>query len=276
MKKVVTFLKNIRPFKLLTTFLAGMILFFTQACNSVTATTPSQTAPRQTVPRQIIGEEQSAPPNSEVYVPKGTNVLSPVEGGMNNFSDVDPRDQGANVKAKAEALKQNAEQNVIDETSNIGENTRRILDKKGENVEDLGKNLQQNAQETADKAGSSATDFARGAKKGIENIQENTSNAAKGLVKNAQGAAEDAKDNAQSTAENAGNAVNRTVKEATNEKGKERDKVSAGDTATNLAQTGQGAIENAGDFVQKNANQLVTSAQENLEKAGNAIKDAID
>lgn len=243
MKKVVALLKNIRPLKLLTVFLAGVFLFVTQACNSgnsVGATTPSQT-----VPRQIIGEEQHAAPNSEVYVPKGSNILSPNEGGMNNFSDVDPRRQGASVKAKAEALKQNAEQNVIDETSNIGENTRRILDKKGDNVDQIGKNLQQNAQETADKAKSSATDFARGTSKGIENIKDNTSDAAKGAARNAQGTAEDAKFNAQRSADKAGQAVNKSLRDAN----------------TNAAEKGKEAAENSGNF---------------LEKVGSAIKDAVD
>ncbi len=245
MKKVVALLKNIRPLKLLTVFLAGVFLFFTQACNSVDATTPSQTAPRQTVPRQTIGEEQHAAPNSELYVPKGENILSPNEGGMNNFSDVDPRRKGADVKAKAEALKQNAEQNVIDETANIGETSRRILDKKGENVEQIGGNLQKNAQETAEKAKSSATDFVRGTSKGIENIKDNTSDAAKGAARNAQGAAEDTKFNAQRTADKAGEAVNTTLKDAN----------------TNAAEKGKQAAEDSGNF---------------LEKVGSAIKDAVD
>lgn len=245
MKKVVAFLKNIRPMKLLTVFLAGVFLFFTQACNSVTATTPNQAAPGQTVPRQTIGEGQSARPNSEVYVPKGDNILSPNEGGMNNFSDVDPRRQGAEVKAKSEALKQNAEQNLIDQTSNVGENTRRILDKKGDNVEQVGKNLQQNAQETADKAKSSATDFARGTSKGVENIKDNTSDAAKGAARNAQGAVEDTKFNAQRTADNAGEAVNKTLRDAN----------------TNVVEKGKQAAENS---------------QNILDKVGSAIKDAVD
>lgn len=245
MKKVVAFLKNIRPLKLLTVFLAGVFLFFTQACNSVTATTPNQAAPRQTIPRQTTGEEQLARPNSEVYVPKGDNILSPNEGGMNNFSDVDPRRQGAEVKAKAEALKQNAEQNVIDETANIGETTRRILDKKGDNVEQIGKNLQQNAQETTEKAKSSATDFARGTSKGVENIKDNTSDAAKGVARNAQGAVEDTKFNAQRTADKAGEAVNKTLKDAN----------------TNAVEKGKQAAENS---------------QNILDKVGSAIKDAVD
>jgi hypothetical protein len=72
---------------------------------------------------------------------------------MNEFSDVDPRTKQAGAAAdKAAALKENAERNVIDQTSNVGENTRRILDKKGENAEDLGKNLRQSAENTKYKA----------------------------------------------------------------------------------------------------------------------------
>ncbi|GAB1538452.1 hypothetical protein NUACC21_11140 [Scytonema sp. NUACC21] len=236
MKRVFAVLRNLRPLRILTAFVASITLFLTQACSSADAGTP----------RQSVGE-QSARPNSEIYVPKGDNQLSPYEGGMNNYSDVDPRTKGANVKAKAEALKENAEQNVIDETSNIGENTRRILDKKGENLEEIGGNLQRNAQDTADKARSSLTDFARGTKKGINNIQDNASNAGDDLGRNAKGAVRDATQN-----------------------------VTGRNTANDFAQRGQNTVENTGDFVQRNANQLVRGAQRKLEKAGDAIKDTID
>ncbi|ARV62480.1 hypothetical protein BZZ01_31070 [Nostocales cyanobacterium HT-58-2] len=215
MKKVFALLKNVRPIKLFTAFVAGMILFFTQACNSVAATAP----------RQTVGE-QSAPPNSEIYVPKGTNVLSPNEGGANNFSDVDPRTRGANVKARSEALKDNAEQHLQYRSGNVGENARRVLEDRG----DIGKSLQERAGDIKEKTQSSAEDFARGTRKGIENIQENTSDAARNLTRNAQSAAEDTKFNAQRTADKAGS----------------------------------------------NVNQVARSAQRNLEKAGNAIKDAVD
>lgn len=274
-KKVIALLKNIRPIKLLTVFLAGFILFFTQACNSVAASTPGQTAPRQTV------GEQSAPPNSQNYVPKGTNAKSPYEGGINNFSDVDPRTKGANLKAKAEALKENAERNVIDQTSNVGENTRRILGKKGENIEDLGKNLQRNTQETADKAKSSATDFARGASKGIENIKDNTSDAAKGTIKNAQGAAEDAKYNAQRTVKNAQSAAEDAKYNA------QRTADKAGDAVEDAKYNAQRTADKAGDAVKRTAKEANNStvekgqqAAENtgnfFEKVGSAIKDAVD
>jgi uncharacterized protein YjbJ (UPF0337 family) len=196
MSKVIAWLKNIRPIKILTVLCMGVLLIVTQACGSVTAGEPKAGA------------------NSELSVPKGDKVLNRYEGGMNNFSDTDPRTQGAksDVKAKAEALKENAEQNVIDQTSTVGENTRRILDKKGENAADFGKNLQQNAEGTKDKVGNSAENFAKGVKRGLENIKDNATDAAGDVTKNAQRAADDAKTNVQRTAEDAGDAVNRTVK----------------------------------------------------------------
>ncbi len=198
MSKVIAWLKNIRPIKILTVLCIGVLLIVTQACGSVTAEEPKPGA------------------NSELSVPKGDKVLNPYEGGMNNFSDIDPRSKEAKteVKAKAEALKQNAEQNVIDQTGTLGENTSRTLDKKGENAADFGKNLLQNAENTKDKAGNSADNFAKGVQRGVENIKDNTQDAVDNLTKNAQSAADDAKTNIQRTTQDAGNAINRTVQEA--------------------------------------------------------------
>jgi hypothetical protein len=229
-KKVVALLKNLRPLKLLTAFVAGMILFFTQACNSVAATTP----------RQTVGE-QSASPNSETYVPKGTNAFSSQEGGMNNFSDIDPRTNEAKTRAEAEALKENAEQNIQNSSSNVGENVRRVFEDRGE----VGRNLQGRAGDIQEKAQGSAEDFAQRARRGIENIKGNTSDAAQGGVRNLQRSAEDTKISAQRTAEDAGNAVNRTLRDAN----------------TSATQKGQEAAENTGNL---------------FEKAGSAIKDAFN
>jgi hypothetical protein len=229
-KKVIALLKNIRPLKLVTVFLAGMILFITQACSSVAATTP----------RQTVGE-QSAPPNSEVYVPKGTNVLSPNEGGMNNFSDVDPRTDEAKIKAEAEALKENAERNLLNSSSNPAENIRRVFEDRGE----LGRNLQEGTENIKQKAQGAAEDFAEGTKQGIENIKENTSDAAQGTAKTIQRAAEDAKISAERAVEDAGNAVSTSLTDA----------------KTTVAEKGQQAVENTENL---------------LENAGDAIKDAVN
>ncbi|MCV3212902.1 hypothetical protein OGM63_05055, partial [Plectonema radiosum NIES-515] len=188
MDKVIAWLKNIRPIKILTVLCMGVLLIVTQACGSVTAGEPKAGA------------------NSELSVPKGDKILNPYEGGMNNFSDTDPRSKEAKteVKAKAEALKQNAEQNVNDQTGTLGEKTLRSLENKGENAADLAKNLQQNAQGAKEKIGNTAEDFAKGVQRGLENIKDNAQDAAGDLTINAQRAADDAKTNVQRTLEDAG------------------------------------------------------------------------
>ncbi|MBW4569136.1 MAG: hypothetical protein KME31_14285 [Tolypothrix carrinoi HA7290-LM1] len=181
MSKVIAWVKNIRPIKILTVLCMGVLLIVTQACGPVTAGEPKAGA------------------NSELSVPKGDKVLNSYEGGMNNFSDTDPR--STDVKTKTEALKENAEQHLTNKTSPTGENP-------------LGKNLQQTAEGTKQKVGNSADNFAKGVQRGIENIKDNTKNAADDLTKGAKGAADDAKTNVQRTAEDATSAVNRTVREA--------------------------------------------------------------
>jgi gas vesicle protein len=185
MSKVIAWVKNIRPIKILTVLCMGVLLIVTQACGSVTAGEPKAGA------------------NSELSVPKGDKVLNSYEGGMNNFSDTDPRSKEAKseVKAKTEALTENAEQHLINKTSPTGENS-------------LGKNLQQSAEGTKEKVGNSSDNFAKGVQRGIENIKDNTKNAVDDLTKGATSAADDAKTNVQRTAQDATSAVNRTVKEA--------------------------------------------------------------
>ncbi|MGB3639530.1 MAG: DUF6658 family protein [Rivularia sp. (in: cyanobacteria)] len=195
MNKLFSALRKIQIKQILTAFVLGTLLFVTQACSSVDAKTPD----------------------------------SGYKGGMNGYSDVDPRSEGAEAaaKMKAKGLRDNAEVNVIDQSGSLGGNTRRTLDKKGENLEDLGRNAKESAGYAADKVQDSAEDFAEGTKRGISNIKENTSDALDSLTNNAgdvaedaklgtQRAARDAKLSTQRAAEDAGNAVQRTLRDAVN------------------------------------------------------------
>lgn len=193
MKKIFSALRKIQIKQILTAFVLGSLLFVTQACSSVDAKSPD----------------------------------SGYRGGMNQYSDVDPRSKGAEAaaKMKAKGLKDNAEVNEIDQTGSLGGNTRRTLDKKGENLEDLGRNLKESGEYATDKAQQKAENFAEGTKRGIRNIKENTSDALNGVTNSAgdvaedaklgtQRAARDAKLSTQRAAEDAGNAVQRTLRDA--------------------------------------------------------------
>ncbi|MDZ7957213.1 MAG: hypothetical protein RMY34_04810 [Aulosira sp. DedQUE10] len=196
MKKVTAWLQNFRPVKMLGVFLAGMFLLLTQACNPGIAAQPSQPG--------------SQPPNAERYdTTKNYNLNSP-KGGINNFSDVDPRAKGDEkaAEAKAKALRDNAQRNV-DEKS---------IDSPGQYVENFrqGTPLGQRVKNLGEDIGSSAAEVgegvAKGAKRGIENIKENSQNAGEGLARNAQRVGEDAKTNVQRKAEDAADAVTRTLR----------------------------------------------------------------
>jgi hypothetical protein len=198
MKKAMTWLKNIRPLKVLTVFLAGIFLFLTQACGAPgVATQPPQP------------ENQS--PYSKRYDPTKDYPLSSPAGGMNNFSDVDPRgklDEKA-ANDRADALAKNAQRNVeqkgIDSREQYGRNYQQGTPL-GERVKNLGEDVGSSADELRE-------GVVKGTQRGFENLKGNTQNAAKDLTKNVQRGAEDAGKNVQRTAEDAGDTVKRTVRD---------------------------------------------------------------
>jgi archaellum component FlaG (FlaF/FlaG flagellin family) len=198
MKKLSIWLKNIRPLKILTVFLAGIFLFLTQACGAPgIATQPPQP------------DAQS--PYSKRYDPTKDYPLSSPAGGMNNFSDVDPRgrlDEKA-ANDRADALAKNAQKNIdqkgIDSPEQYGQNYKQGTPL-GERVKNLGEDIGSSANEVRE-------GVVKGTQRGIENLKGNTKNAAEDLNKNVQRGAEDVGKNVQRTAEDAGNAVKRTVKD---------------------------------------------------------------
>lgn len=271
MNKLIAAIKKIRLGQILTTFMAGILLFVSTACNNGPAQAKNPdgvvTGRRQEVPAGELAVPGKK--NPRVEIPGGTatspdsDVVNKFQGGptMNEFSDVDPRAEGLEKAAsqKAQALKEQAERNVIDETGNVGENTKRILDKKGENVDEIGENLKRNAESAQEKAKGTAEDFAKGTSRGTENIKENTSDALRGANRSASQAAEDVKDSAKDLTKGASKAADEA-------------KYSAKDLTKDASQ----AADNAPGFFQSKINQAAESAQRNLNKTGNAVKDVVD
>jgi hypothetical protein len=179
MKKFTSWLKNFRPVKIVGVFLAGIFLLLTQACNNPgIAAQPPQPG--------------SQPPNAERYDPTKSYDLNSPRGGINNFSDVDPRaraDEKA-AEARAKGLRDNAQSNVdqkgIDSREQYVENYRQGTPF-GERVKNLGEDIGSSAAEVGE-------GVAKGTKRGIENIKDNAQNAGEGLTRNAQRAGEDAAD----------------------------------------------------------------------------------
>jgi hypothetical protein len=177
MKRVINWFKNVRPLKVLSVFLAGMFLILTQACSG--ATVAGQ-------PPQQPGAES---PYTKRYDPTKQYDLNSPEGGMNNFSDVDPRAKNFEKAAqnRADDLSKNSERNInekgIDSPEQYARNYRQGTPFP-ERVKNLGEDIGSSVQGTAE-------GVAKGTKRGIENLKENTGNAAENLGKNAQRAVEE-------------------------------------------------------------------------------------
>ncbi|MEH2323395.1 MAG: hypothetical protein V7K32_07445 [Nostoc sp.] len=194
MKKAMNWLKSIRPLKVLTVFLAGTFLFVTQACSS---------------PGIATEPPQPESPYIQRYDSTKDYPLSSPAGGMNNFSDVDPRaklDEKA-ANDRADALAKNSQKNIdqkgIDSPEQYGQNYKQGTSL-GERVKNLGEDIGSSANELGE-------GVVKGTQRGIENLKGNTQNATEGVTKNVQRGAEDAGKNVKRTAEDASNAVKKAV-----------------------------------------------------------------
>ncbi len=198
MKKVITWLKNIRPVKILTVFLAATFLLMTQACN------------RPGIAQQPP-QPNAQPPNARQYNPTKSYELNTPEGGMNNFSDVDPRakaaERAANTRAAelAKNARRNVEQKGVDSSEQYVRNYR-----EGTPLDERVKRLGEDIGSSAEELGKGVT---QGTQRGVENLQKNTGRAAEDLSKNVKRGTQDTTNQLQRQAEDTADAMKRTMRE---------------------------------------------------------------
>jgi cytochrome c556 len=137
-------------YKAVLSLVAIALLVTTTACNSSKAVAKTNL--------------DNPPPGkiTELYKP-----ITPEVGGMNNYSDIDPRVDTSKVDAKAKQLINKAK-NLERKDTNPLEQIKQEFDKKGiqERVEDAAESVGRSAEETA--AG-----ISKGTRKGVANIKEN-------------------------------------------------------------------------------------------------------
>ncbi len=278
MNRVIASLKKIRLGQVVTAFLAGVLLLVSTACSSgkVQAGTPVNGV-RQEVPAGLEAVPGKKNPRPEVPDQAETNTFK--RGTMNEFSDVDPRTNMSPTTEKAKALIDNAERNVIDQTSDVGENTKRILDKKGENADDFGKNLRQSAEDTKYKAQGAAKDVTRDAKDVAKDAKNATQDTTKGMTRSVNRTAEDAKQTIKANTPDADD-LTRGARRA-GENVKENTKAAGRDVADktqraveNTADKAQEAAENTSGSFQDKLNQVLKGTQRTFYKAGDAAGEA--
>jgi hypothetical protein len=158
--------------------LAVVLLVTTTACNNA-GEMKAKVDPTRTDNTQQAGKL------TELYKP-----IAPAEGGMNNYSDVDPRQNTAEAKAKADRL--------INKTDDLKKGDTNPFKQLGKQLDDKG--IRERAGETAEKlnrsAKGTAEDVVEGTKKGYQNLKENT----KSFGDDVKSAADDFGDNAKSKA----------------------------------------------------------------------------
>jgi hypothetical protein len=127
-----------------------VILVTTTACNGfeVTSKTNLDNPPAGTI--------------TELYKP-----IAPEVGGMNGYSDIDPRVDTSKVDAKAERLMQKANSSQGKDINPL-EEIKKEFDHKGikERLEDTADSISQSTQETVD-------GISKGTRKGFENVKKN-------------------------------------------------------------------------------------------------------
>ena len=155
MNKIIAWLKSIRISQIVTVFFAGILLFVSTACGSgVSAKT------------------------------------APLEGGMNNYSDVDARRDTTEVQAKAKALKDQAERNLTNRTGNPAKAGQRVLDAAPDSLQEVGTNIKRGAEDASEAIKSKVSRDIDKTQQALEKTADNSKDA----VKKAQRAADDASD----------------------------------------------------------------------------------
>jgi hypothetical protein len=173
MNKVVSWLKSIRLDRIITICMAGLLMLVSTACSGNASAKTPDLAPTADQIRQ--------------EVPSGA-VTNRYEGGMNEYSDVDPRKDTSEAKAKAKGLIDNAQRNIneksIDSPEQYVENYRTGAPL-GERVKRIGENIGKAAGDVGEQASQGTRENLENAKAAGRDTAENTQQAVKDTAQSA-------------------------------------------------------------------------------------------
>ncbi len=220
MNRVIAAFKKVRLRQILMTFLAGVLLFVSTACNSAGAKT-GLGGNRQEVPSGLQSETGVQAKNPRPEVPDAATTNRFQGGTMNEFSDVDPRTEQTETTTRksAQELIDNAKRN-IDQPGNAGDKVKRSVGDVPKNLDKVGENLKQSAEDVKNKAQGTADNLGKAANRGAENAKDATVNATRDatrdVTKGVNRAAEDAKDNTRGAFNRSVNRAADAAKDAVN------------------------------------------------------------
>jgi vacuolar-type H+-ATPase subunit H len=212
MTKVISFLKKIRFDRIAIAFFAGILLLVT-GCSRANATVPGSNPARDAEIHTRVPAPNSSG-TAGTYndrVGQQTELYDPIQkrkGGMNEFSDVDPRAATDRVNKKASDLVRNADQNIqkVNSPEEYAEDYRQGKPF-GERVKDLVDSVTDSASDTAE-------DASKGARRGAENLKDNAQTAGREFSKGVRRGGEDAAADAQNKTGQAVRGTQRGVTDA--------------------------------------------------------------
>jgi hypothetical protein len=190
MNKLNNVIKSIKLGRVLGVFLAGCLLVLTTACKP-----PSPQVTGMGAYNENRGQQ------TELYDP-----IQEKKGGMNQYSDTDPRLKARGVEAEARKLTERARQNLQNRADNpqeFVENYRQGAPL-GERVKNITENVGESAKETLE-------DVSKGTQRGMRSVRENTQDTAKETTKAAERAADRASRFTQDRARDASKATQRAI-----------------------------------------------------------------
>ena len=200
--------------KILISFLAIAFLFVTTACNSAElsadedGSSPTRGGGKTevNVPNPTKGEQNAQATKTKGLKQEGQitelyKPITPAEGGMNTYSDVDPRRNTAKADSKAARNIENANSQLKPDNNPI-EEVKKELDKKGvkERVDELSSDVSRKAQNRV-------SEVSKTAQKGLNNLQDNT----KSLKQDVGSAADSASDKVNNKADDIKSTVRQTA-----------------------------------------------------------------
>lgn len=173
MNRVISWVKSIRWDRIVTACLVGLLMVVSTACSgNASAKTPDGARTADQIRQEV---------------PSGA-VTNRYEGGMNDYSDVDPRKSTSQAKAKAKGLVDNAQRNIneksIDSPEQYVENYRNGAPL-GERVKNIGENIGKAAGDVGEQASKGARENAANVREAAQSGAENTKQAANEAAKGA-------------------------------------------------------------------------------------------
>jgi ElaB/YqjD/DUF883 family membrane-anchored ribosome-binding protein len=207
MKTIIAFLKSKRLSQLMVASLSALFLLVNTACAAPSVSAKGAEGDSAKVVLKNPATKVSSPYRKDTNnVPAGQvtefyDSIQPVEGGMNNYSDVDPRQNTSKADAKAEKLVKGASHSEKKSVNSPVDAVKKELDKEPipERIQKFSKDIGKSAQKAVDRVSDET-------QKGTNNLSKNTTS----LLDKTQSRAETLAQQAQDKVDDVGSAAKQT------------------------------------------------------------------